>query len=125
MSGRVVQLRALLLPQAEKHEDAARKGQARSGVPGPGDPLTAPWAISGVAPGTAYSYARRAPESRLAPQAQAGLPPVPVHRAVAAGAVGQWPCAYVGRPWRRQVLPGFHPLRPVLQGVGAWSHLWH
>ena len=60
-----------------------------------------------------------AAEPGLAAQARAGLPPVPVHRRAAAGrAVGRWPCAAAGRPWRGQVLPGLHPLRPVLPGLG-------
>jgi hypothetical protein len=29
------------------------------------------------------------------------------------------------RPWRGQVLPGLHPVRPVLEGAGARAHLRH
>ena len=32
---------------------------------------------------------------------------------------------YAGGPWSGQVVPGVHSVRPVLQGAGSWSYLWH
>jgi hypothetical protein len=91
-------------------------------------PYHPPRPVGRAAQGTAHPHARGQAQPGLAAQAQAGLPPVPVHRKAAAGAAGiagGRGRPHAGRPRRGQVLPGLHPVRPVLQGAEGRPHLRH
>ena len=80
---------------------------------------TAAGPVGRVAEGTAHPHARRPAQPGFAAQAQAGLSPVPVHREAAARIAGRWRAGHAGRPWRGQVVPGLHHLRPVLSCSAA------
>src|SRR5574343_967656 len=66
--------------------------------------FVAAWSIDGALERVAHPHPGWAAEPGFAPQTQAGVSPVPVHRTPVAGAVGGWACAYPRGPCLRQGL---------------------
>ena len=112
-------------PRAQPNEGAPGQAcrETRAGCDRAAGPQARP--VHRTAQGAAHPHARRQDQPGLAAQAQAGLPPVPVHRPHPRRTVARRPCGHPGRPRRRQVLSGLHPLRPVFQAAGARPHLRH
>ena len=82
-------------------------------------------AVDRTAQGAAHPHARGAHQPGLAPQAQAGL-----RTCTSSSRSCCWRCPAsrppdAGGPRRGQVLPGLHPVRPVLQAARRGPHLRH